>query len=234
MSFNEYQDFYRITSIVSRLDGDYAEGKKLLYSNLEGCIVRGIRICGNDETGFHVGLIDIIRGWDLRWQNCRIQIEGVETFQEREDGCLKLQTQNSVIIFKPVDEYELIQPDMGGEVDLYLSDKNAQLIAGIYRDTNQKHHFLKSVLHLGYGAESVYVELEDKPGSSLVRYFPMGSHIQFCGMFDSRHIYSGRIRIHNCGKIPLQISFAGCPETWTIQPGEARRIRKESCDSAIE
>ena len=227
----KYAGPYRLKSIVSKMNSSCTETYRSLYSNLEGCIVRNISKYGIPGWDFLTAKAEIVQGRDGSWNHGMFEINGLKEFREYEDGGLEIETCNSVICFDPASEDDLIKQDTGGMIDLYLCDRNAQFAGGIYRDKDQKLHFLNGVVSLGFGQERVMVEPKGLPDITLCSYVPMGDRIEFRGGWGKiQKALASRMRIHNQGKIPLKIFFDTQPETWTIQPGEVRQLTQEGCD----
>ena len=166
--------------------------------------------------------------------NRNIHTSLVDYVEETENG-LKIHTENSIYILEKtvLEHTELL--DAANLIELYLSlDDNYYLCKGYYYDFEKKAHELYTNIHVGLMVDSCLIgTIEGRQwGNFICRYFLGGERIVFYDTLYHQQDYSMPMLIHNNGSGNMVICFDGFSETWTIKPGESKRIVPYSSEGA--
>ena len=234
---NEREKSYRLTAIHDRHEKRGEElypQRKAFFDNLVGCTARYIRQSADAYNGSPTAKIDLLQGPDGKCIHGSIEINLLEDVRELENGDLEIVTTDCVCCFEPVVAAQDLYPEDGAMIELYLCNDHIQFDSGLYVDDHGSPHVLDAVVNLGRVHHNVAVVRKDRPFATVCTYIPMGDCIKLYSMFYHQQKYARRFVVHNIGTSPLKITFERNPESWTIQPGQARRLTKECCDGAGE
>ena len=217
---------YRLTG-VTNANGSKKTERLDFYNKYLGCIVTFINY---DEFAYDDGRF---RLWlyfkrDPKGKHIHRNIHTslVNYVEETEFG-LNIHTENSTYVLeKTVLEQEIVL-DAADLIELYLSmDDNYYFCKGFYYNSEKKAYELYTYIHVSFTVDSCLIGTNEgiQWGNFVCRYYLSGDRITFYNTLYHQQDYSIPMLIHNNGTSDLIICFEGFSETWTIRPGEAKRI----------
>ena len=224
---------YRLIDVLDH-EGNSKVHTKELYKERVGCIAQNLRKGSfwGSADGEYVVRMDFVQDAEGNWILKGLRTSPVSDIREV-DGRLEIHTMYSVYILEEAQLKEPVFLDEEDVIELYLSTEGYQFAKGFYYDGQRQPHPLASTVHLGMFKDSVLIHKADDPmGEFVCRYFPKGSNVTFYDTIYGQQDYETPMVIHNTGDIPLRIEFEGFRATWTIPPGESKRIQPFCADGA--
>lgn len=231
---------YRLISVTDK-DGRDKSQDGYFYEYRLGCIATDFHY---DDFPTHGGMyrlnMKFVQNEKGQWIKRGLHTSAVTDIEETENGFI-LHTIYSDYTFEKAGLREVPMQDAKELIELYMSlNENSYFGKGFYYDEAGKAYELTDYLHVGTFQDSVLIRFiaNETLNGCVCRYFPMTTYVEFYNTMYKQQDYSVPMLIHNTGKEDLQIRFERYPHTWTIKPGESKRIipfkadgsdRKEEC-----
>lgn len=221
---------YRLVDVRDHEGKSKVESRDL-YIERVGCITKKILKGRPHEDGRFYMHIAFERDGAGNWTNLALRTSPVSDIKES-NGVVEIHTENSIYVFEPAELTEPEYQDDAELIELYLCDEGDQFCAGFYYDAEKKPHKLECSVHVGTFTDSCLIQLAERPGVFVCRYFPHGRSVEFYNTLYRQQDYSRRLLIHNAAARPLRVEFERFSHVWTIMPGEAKMIMPFCSDGA--
>ena len=167
--------------------------------------------------------------------NRKLHTSYVESVTGDSDGVIRLVTENSIYVFESATIREAEYLDDKNVIELFLDEANDYYLGrAYYFDSIGKRQLLDYHINLGMFQDSVLIfgtegEIE---GYTLCRFFPKEAGVLFYKTFCEDEIYTIPMLLHNTGASDLTIRVDWHSNTWTIKPGESKRIMPYLADDS--
>lgn len=230
----DLEQAYQLVKITNS-NGTTKEERPDFYKLYLGCKAVGIQFDSQpDFENKHRLWMHFIQDENGNWIRRDLHTSIVYQINETVDG-IEVHTHNSIYYLQKT---VLEEPEYREEaelIELYLSlDDNCNFCKGFYYDCNKEKHELFPYIHVGLVVDTALVGIKERIEECdfLCRYYIWPDKIEFYNTIYQQQDYSVPILVHNNGSQNLIVCFEFMNVTWTIKPGESKRIVPYRLDGA--
>lgn len=228
-------DKFRLVKILDREDNDKSNDSDL-YRNRIVCIATDFRWDNYvSYKGRNRLLMRFVLDKNGMYINRKLHTSYVEEVTEDSDGVIRLVTENSIYVFERATIREAEYLDDKNVIELFLDEGNDYYLGrAYYFDSIGKRQLLDYHINLGMFQDSVLIfgTEGEIAGCPLCRFFTKEGGDLFYKTFCENEIYTLPMLVHNTGTSDLTLRFDWHSNTWTIKPGESKRIMPYLADDS--
>ena len=222
-SFDENK-VYRFIAVKGHSGQDLSEHN--FFSSILNCTAVNFR-WEEKNTDFYFPSIcmTFVQKPDGTWIQRPLHVGGVNQIIDKQSA-LEIHTETSVYVFEPAFLMEPTFLDETSVLELFMSFNEVSCFAkGFFYDKQKKPHELYKYEPYAKATDPIFLHYEKESALHCVcTYQTFSKGIAFHEpSHHERHSFLPII-IHNTGDYPIPIWFQRSPETWTILPGEVKRI----------
>lgn len=176
--------------------------------------------------GYYRLWLEFVQDSNGKWLNRSLHTSIVYKVEET-DSCVKIHTNNSIYHLQKAKIQEPVFQEDAELIELYLSlQEHSYFCKGFYYDENSNPHELFVHINIGFAVDTALIGTAEDAiwGVYACRYYIRPDKIEFYDTLYGQQDYSKPILIHNIGNKDLVVGFEFFDHTWTIKPGESKRI----------